>query len=262
MPEIPPMPVLPVIPPIPPINIDVHIPPIPEIAGLYANAYGGHKSCWGDGDAYAIVGHPGSQTRFCGNWGPDGAAEVDKARSKAHGHFLLFRHEGKCYIVDDPEIVSQIEAMDKSREALSAQMRALGEQMRDAGRQAREAARKARETAANIPTPDLSKEIAALDASVASLKDKQGGTISREQLQELQREISAMQRRVMEAEVRVNMDLSMNGEMAKFGQEQGKFGEEMGKLGAEMGRMAQENHEKVRSIIDESLKNGKARPVD
>ncbi len=262
MPEIPPMPVLPVIPPIPPINVDVHIPPIPEIAGLYANAYGGHKSCWGDGDAYAIVGDPGSQTRFCGNWGPDGAAEVDKARSKAHGHFLLFRHEGKSYIVDDPEIVSQIEAMDKSREALSAQMRALGEQMRDAGRQAREAARKARETAANIPTPDLSKEIAALDASVASLKDKQGGTISREQLQELQREISAMQRHVMEAEVRVNMDLSINGEMAKFGQEQGKFGEEMGKLGVEMGRMAQENHEKVRSIIDESLKNGKARPVD
>jgi hypothetical protein len=36
----------------------------------------------------------------------------------------------------------------------------------------------------------------------------------------------------------------------------------MGKLGAEMGRLARENQAKIKSIIDESLKNGKARPVE
>ena len=51
----------------------------------------------------------------------------------AHGHFLWFRHEGKSYIVDDPAIVAQIEAMNKPMDELGDQMRALGEQMRDLG---------------------------------------------------------------------------------------------------------------------------------
>ncbi|MDE3148782.1 MAG: hypothetical protein KGL37_04870, partial [Acidobacteriota bacterium] len=49
-------------------------------------------------------------------------------------------------------------------------------------------------------------------------------------------------------------------EMRKYA-EQGKFGGQMGKLGAEMGRLAKENHRKIQTIIDESLKSGKAKPV-
>jgi hypothetical protein len=36
----------------------------------------------------------------------------------------------------------------------------------------------------------------------------------------------------------------------------------MGKLGAQMGQIARENEGKVNKIIDESLGNGKARPVE
>ena len=246
-------------PAIGPIDVHVHIPPMPAMPEMHGFAF--KTFCFGNGDSYAIVGDPGTKTRFCGDWGPDGSAEVDKVRSLAHGHFLLFRHDGKTYIDDDPATVSQIEAMDKQTQDLGDQMRELGKQMRDAGQQEREAARKARETAANIPTPDLSKEIAALDATAASLKEKQGGTISRQQLQEIQREISEIQRRVMRAEVNVDMK-EFNIDMAKFGQEQGKYGAQMGQLGSQMGQTARENNEKVRSIIDESLKDGKARPVN
>lgn len=272
IPAIPPIPPIDLhvqIPPIPPIDVNVQIPPIPPIPAIHMFPNGAQGPCMGNGDPYAIVGDPGSQTRFCGNWGPDGAAEVDKARSVAHGHFLLFRHDGKYYVVDDPATVSQIEEMHNEVEQQAEQMRALGQQLRDADRQARDAARKAREAAANTPTPDLSKEIAALEASVASLEEKQGGTISREPLQELQRkiselqrEISAMQRRVTEAEDRADLDRNMNDVMGQFGAEQGKFSEQMGKLGAEMGRMSIESNKKIGQIMDESLKNGKARPVN
>ncbi len=44
--------------------------------------------------------------------------------------------------------------------------------------------------------------------------------------------------------------------------DQGKFGEQMGKLGSEMGQLAHERDEKIRAIIDESLKNGKAKPAN
>jgi beta-lactamase regulating signal transducer with metallopeptidase domain len=252
-----PFPAAPAMPPMPPMP-RIHVE-VPEIAMTFAEA--GRGPCFGDGDSYAIVSDSGSKTRFCGNWNDIGTNDVDKARSQAHGSFVLFRHEGKLYVIDDPAIISQIESMDKSMDDLKEQMRALGKQMRDQGQQARDAARKARENATNIPTPDLSKEIAALDATAASLKANQGGTVSRDQLRELQREIAAIQGRVMQAQVSVDMK-EFNSDMAKFGEEQGKLGQQMGKLGAQMGQEARENNEKVRSTIDESLKNGKARPVN
>lgn len=254
-----PMPPMPAMPAIPSIHLDINVPPMPAIAGLYA--YDGQRFCFAGGDSYAIAGELGTKTKFCGNWDDEGMADVDKARSVAHGPFLLFRHEGKLYVIDDAATVAQIEAMDQSREALSEQMRALGKQMREQGEQARDAARKAREAAQNLPAPDLSKEMGALDASVASLKQQQGGTVSRQQLQELQREISELQRQVMQAEIGANMK-EFNSDMALFGKQQGQYGEQMGKLGAQMGQMWRENNDKIRSIIDESLKNGSAKPVN
>lgn len=249
--------VVPRIPPIPPIDVQAVVPPLPPLM-LFMHGYEGRAFCFADGDAYAIVGDPGTPSRFCGNTRGEMEAEVEKARAIAHGHFLLFRHEGKYYIVDDPTTVSQVEDMNKALQDQGDKMRALGEQFRDAGRQVREEARQEREKSANIPAPDLSKETAELDATVASLKEKQGGTITREQLQQVQREIQAIQRRVIDAEVRVNVKI----DMSDFNAEAGKFNDQMSHMGADMGRIVRENQDKMNSIIDQSLKNGQAKPVN
>jgi hypothetical protein len=62
--------------------------------------------------------------------------------------------------------------------------------------------------------------------------------------------------------VQVKVDVNWSADMGKFGAEQGKFGAQMGQMGAEMGRIARENSQTIKSIIDESLKDGKARPVE
>jgi hypothetical protein len=41
----------------------------------------------------------------------------------------------------------------------------------------------------------------------------------------------------------------------------GTLGAEQGRLGAEQGRVAAEADRKVKSIIDEALRDGKAKPV-
>jgi hypothetical protein len=250
-----PVPPAPQAAPLPPGDAAPPVPPVPPV--MAGNHY--HYEYNYDGDAYALVGEPGDRVRYAGDWDGDHKAEIDKARSVAHGHFLWFRHDGKSYIVDDPAAVSQIEAMDKPMEDLGNQMRDMGKQMRDAGQQAREAGRKAREAAANVPAPDLSREMADLDAAVTSLKAAQDGTVTRQQLAEIQRRLSEVQRKLITAQIRV--DVNFNLDMGKFGQQQGQFGSQMGKMGAEMGRMARDRDQKVRGIIDESLKDGKARPV-
>ena len=245
-----------VVPPLPPIDVQVQVPPMPPMPPM--RGFERRELCFTNGDSYAIVGDPGSKARFCGNTDGELEPEVEKARAVAHGHFLLFRHDGKYYVVDDPATVSQIEDMNKAMQDQGDKMRALGEQFRDAGKDVREQARKERETAANIPAPDLSKEMAELNATVANLDAKQGATVPREDLQQVQREISAIQRRLIESEVKVDVNI----DMSKFNEESAKFNQQMNQMGADMGRIAQENHGKIADIIDQSLKNGTAKPVN
>ena len=50
--------------------------------------------------------------------------------------------------------------------------------------------------------------------------------------------------------------------MGKLGELEGKLGEKEGLLGEKEGKLAMEADRKVRAIIDQSLKDGKAKPVD
>jgi beta-lactamase regulating signal transducer with metallopeptidase domain len=212
------------------------------------------------GDQYALVGDPGTHSHFRGDWDGEHKAEIDKARQMAHGHFLWFRHDDKSYIVDDPAIVSQIEAMDKPMDDLSDQMKALGKQMRDLGQQQREAGSQMR--AASVPTPDLSKEIADLTAALTTLQAKQGSTINQKELGDLQRQMGQIMGQLGALQGKIAMEQSGFGDsMGKFGKQQGEFGSQMGKLGSQMGELARENREKIDGIIKDSLANGKAKPV-
>ncbi len=99
-----------------------------------------------------------------------GSGEIDKARSMAHGDFLWFRHNGKSYVVDDPQTVAQIQAMYKPMEELGRQQEELGQQQEVLGRQQEELGRKQEQ--ASVPTPDIAKEMAELNAAVAKLQAK------------------------------------------------------------------------------------------
>jgi len=213
-----------------------------------------------DGEQYALVGDPGTHVRYNGDWDGEHKAEIEKARQMAHGHFLWFRHDDKSYIVDDPAIVAQIEAMDKPMDDLGEQMKALGKQMRDLGQQQREAGSQMR--AANVPTPDLSKEIADLTAALTTLQAKQGTTINQKELGELQRQMGQVMGQLGALQGKIAMEQSGFGDsMGKFGKQQGEFGSQMGKLGSQMGELARENRQKIDGIIKDSLANGKAKPV-
>ena len=261
MPPMPPMPDVNV--QIPPESIHVHIDPAirAEIAAAREEARQ-YRNYSDDGEPYALVGDPGSKPRFNGHWDDgDRGAEIEKARKAAHGHFLWFRHEGKSYIVDDPAIVSQLEAMNKPMDDLSKQMHALGEQMRALGEQQREMGKQMRDI--TVPTPDLSKEMAELNAAVASLKAKQGGTISEKELGDLQREFGRIQGELGALQGKIGAQQgALGGNMGKFGGQMGELGGQMGKLGAQMGQLSRENQSKVKTIIDETLKDGKAKPVE
>ncbi len=214
-----------------------------------------------NGDSYAVIsGGNSNHVNFSGDWYEGRRAEFEKARAMAHGDFLWFSRGGKSYIVDDPQTVAQIQAMYKPMEELGRKQEELGRQQAALGRQQEELGHRQRQ--ASIPTPDIAREMAELNAATAKLQAKNGSTVTIEQLAELQSKIGELQGKLGGLEGQIGAKQGELGhQQGLLGEQQGKLGEQQGRLGEEQGRLAREADSKVKSMIDESLKDGKARPV-
>jgi beta-lactamase regulating signal transducer with metallopeptidase domain len=211
-----------------------------------------------NGDSYAVVKGDGS-----GHMSFNGeihTSEIDKARKQAKGDFLWFTRDGKAYFIDDPATLAQIEAMYKPMEDLGRQQEELGKKQEALGEQQEELGRQQEQ--ASVPTPDMSKEIAAIDEAMAKLRASQGKNMTQEQFAEIQEKLGQLQGKLGAMQGQIGAKQGQFGaKMGELGAKMGALGAQQGELGAKQGKLAQEADQKVRSIIDESLKDGKAHPV-
>lgn len=214
-----------------------------------------------NGENYALVSGPGEEITFSGDWNGGRNEDIKKASRMAHGKFLWFMRNGKSYIVEDPAMLGQIETLNAQMDALGRQQEALGRQQEKLGEEQEKLGRQQEQ--ARIPTPDISKEMAKLNEAVAKLQAKKGGTISKDELSDLEGRIGELQGKLGELQGEIGAKLgSLGGLQGQLGGQQGKLGAEQGRIGAEQGRLAKEADRKVKAIIDQSLQNGKARPVE
>ena len=275
--------------------------PEPREQSATNNNHHGYMYHYGwDGDSYAIVTGQDEHMTFSGTWDADQKAELDKARHAANGPFLWFRHDGKSYIVTDPEILSSLQKMYAPMQELGKQQAALGRQQEELGRRQEELGRQQRDAGA-IRMPDLSKQMADLNAALAKLRDDQthgdaqkwseleaklkadqDKMLTPEKMAELQERLAEFQaewnsERMAEfqagmAELQGKLG-SLEGDagarmgafgrqMGELGRQQGELGRQQGKLGQQQGRLAQELNREVQKTIQDSLANGKAKPIE
>jgi beta-lactamase regulating signal transducer with metallopeptidase domain len=228
---------------------------------LMALRGGAYAYSFGDRDPYAYVtGNGEHSVHFSGNWYSGSKEKIEKARQVAHGDFLWFERDSKAYVIDDPAALSSLKPMQDKMEDLGKQQEALGKQQEELGRQQEELGRQQEQ--ASVPTPDMSKELANLTAALKKLDAEKGGTVTVGQLAEIESKLGDLQGRIGEIEGKVGEKQGEFGEkQGKLGEQQGKLGEQQGRLGSEQGRIAREMDGKILTIIDEYMKNGKARPV-
>jgi beta-lactamase regulating signal transducer with metallopeptidase domain len=261
-------------------------------AGRYAYGYSGN------GESYAIVEGPGNDITFSGNWDGDVKTEMEAMGKVAKGPFLWFTHEGKSYIVTDPAVLAKIRAMYKPMRELELQQEALERQQEPLERQ-QEALERQQEAAGNVRMPDMTKEMAEIDAALTkskveqdkwdtkqlaevekSLKAAQDQMLSQDKFSQIQEQLAAAEEQFSSQQSEIQTKLGelqgrlgeLQGEagarqgdfgakMGELGAEEGRLGAEEGKLGAEEGRLSRQADRQVRSIIEECLRNGKAAPV-
>jgi hypothetical protein len=230
-------------------------------ADSMSSGHGYSYSYHSDGESWALITDGSGKVRFSGDWNDGTRATIDKVRKLTNGKFLWFTRDGKSYFIDDEGTVARVEALQKPIEELGREQEKLGKEQEELGRQQEELGRKQEE--AGIPAPDISKEMAELNEAVAKLKAKSGGTVSEEQLSELEDKIGELQNKLGEMQGKIGEKQGELGEQqGKLGEMEGKLGEQQGKLGEQQGRLSGEADRKVKSMIDESLKNGKAKPVE
>ncbi len=118
--------------------------------------------------------------------------------------------------------------------------------------------------------PDFNQKLSDLINKMVSLEMPKMNAMDQEKIAQLDAKMAELSRQFSDDQVRL---AAKNSEYykgygkqhaeaySKMADKMSKMGAEQGKLGGEMGRMAGEADKQMRSIIDESLKNGKAKQV-
>jgi len=233
-----------------------------------ASAYRSHadSSSNGHGYSYSYSNRDGDTVAIVtGNGNVSGSGEFGKhfseVRKQVHGDFLYYEHGGHAYVIDDPALVAKAKALYAPIDELGRQQEALGKKQEELGRQQEELGRKQEQ--ASVPAPDISREMAELNAAVAKLNAKKGGTVTQDDLADIEGKIGDIQGRLGELQGKMGDRMGQLGDMqGKLGEEQGKLGEEQGRIGEQQGKLAEEADRKLKLMFQENLHDGKAKPVE
>jgi beta-lactamase regulating signal transducer with metallopeptidase domain/predicted nucleic acid-binding Zn-ribbon protein len=261
----------------PEANEDVApVPPKAPRHGHNVNTY----SYSDDGeDSFAIVRDGGNSTISING---HSKSDLEKAREKYHRNFIWFEHDGKSYVITDPAILAQSEAMFKGDDALNARMAELNGKQ-DALNKKMEALQPEMDHA-RLPGPEFEAQMAKLRQQLAFLQSDEykkltesiarqaaesQKTLNTEALQEAQEKLGNLQEKIGDIQGQIGEIQGKIGErqgeigekQGELGEQMGRLGEEMGRIGEEQGRKAEEAVRKMRSVFDQAIKDGKAQPV-
>jgi bla regulator protein blaR1 len=204
-----------------------------------------------DAESYVIVS--GDSLTMSG--GPADARHAKSLQNKITGNYIWFRHDGKSYIIRDAATVREAKQFFAQQDQLGRQQEELGKQQDELGRKMDELGKQM--DAVRINVPDLTAELKEVEAQLAKLHE--GATM--EELGEAQSALGELQSRLGQLQRQAGSQQGKLGAMqGELGRQQGELGAQQGKLGAEQGRLAQEARRKMKTLLEDSIKSGKAQP--
>ncbi|HTJ31277.1 MAG TPA: M56 family metallopeptidase [Acidobacteriaceae bacterium] len=197
--------------------------------------------------------------------------EIDRIEKKLnlHGNYIWFERGGKSYVITDPEILAQADAMFREDPALKQQQKAIEVKQKVLEKQMKEF--DSQKVKINVDTPEFKKQMADLNQQIAKLQsaefkksmDEINKQVNAEVLSKLQQQMGNIQEQIGQLQGQIGEQMGRFGEQqGRLGEQMGRLGEEMGRIGEEQGRHAEEASRKMQSVFDQALHNGKAKPVE
>jgi len=234
----------------PPVAVpDVPPPGAWGAANDYEHQYG---PIWPWGPRFVIV--TGGSDNMIVHGTEEDAELAREMRSKIHGDFIWFEHDGKSYVIRDKSIVEQAKKIwaqsgdsAKLRQELQQKEQALQNEMHVQVQQKMQEIR--------VKVPDMSAELQKLQSEI---KDFNASGATMQQLGDLQRQLGELQRTLGQAQ--------WNSNMQEITRKAGELGAEMGALGTQIGDLArqeidqsQQAGQQMRQLFDNAIASGAAK---
>jgi beta-lactamase regulating signal transducer with metallopeptidase domain len=177
------------------------------------------------------------------------------------GDYIYFQHQGKPYLIQDPKIISQAQALLAPIDDLDRQQRELGKQQALLGAQERALA--AQQRAVKVDSPDFKREILEIETVAKKMNLAQAGAqIDQKALAELQSHLAEIQSRV------ADLQTDLGRKEGSFGEKQGELGEQQGKLGEQQALLAEQSRKiveqvrrQMRPILEQAIREGKGQAL-
>jgi hypothetical protein len=178
------------------------------------------------------------------------------------GDYIYFQHNGKPYLIQDPQIIAKTQALLEPMKQLRDQQRSLGEKERVLGMQQRMLSSQQRAIKL-VESPEFKQQMVELQLKIKELDlPRLTAQIDERALAEVQAHLGEIQLRVGE------LQSQFGAQQGRFGEEQGKLGEEQGKLGEQQAligeqqrKIIEEARRQLKPILEQAIREGKGKPV-
>ena len=152
--------------------------------------------------------------------------------------YLWFRKDGKEYVVRDGKMIEEIEELTRPQGELGQEQSRLGQRQSELGLQQAKLGRRQAELGQEQARRALLRAERDLDGKSPERRNRE----EEREMEETQAELSRAQETI--------------------GREQEKIGHEQEKMGREQERLAKQVQRKVEQVIEASLRNGTAKPLN
>jgi beta-lactamase regulating signal transducer with metallopeptidase domain len=178
------------------------------------------------------------------------------------GDYIYFQHNGKHYLVQDPQIIAKAQALLEPMKALREKQRLLGNQQSMLGVQQRMLGSQQRSIRL-AETPEFKQQMAELQKRLKEIDlPRLTAQIDRQALAEVQAHLGEIQAHVAELQMQFGSQQGQFGEqMSALGEQQSKLGEQQSLLGEQQRKIAEEARRELKPLIEQAIREGKGKQL-
>ena len=179
------------------------------------------------------------------------------------GDYIYFQHNGKPYLIQDPQVIAKTQALLEPMKQLRDQQKSLGDKQRMLGVQQRMLASQQRAIKL-VESPEFKQQMVELQKKIQELDlPRLTAQVDQRALAEVQSHLGEIQARVGE------LQSEFGAQQGKFGEEQGKLGEQQGKLGEQQALIGEQQRKIVEDVrrqlkpmLEQAIREGKGKALD
>jgi hypothetical protein len=178
------------------------------------------------------------------------------------GDYIYFQHNGKPYLIQDPQIIAKAQALLEPMKALGEKRGSLRDQQALLREQQRMLHSQERDIKL-VETPEFKQHMAELQRTIKELDlPRLTAQIDEHALAEVQAHLGEVQARVAELQTQFGMQQGQFGEqMGKLGEQQGKLGEQQALLGEQQRKIIEDVRRQLKPIIEQAIREGKGKQL-